>query len=170
MSTQRYSAKDLFVTDDRARNGFGGIAGRSNESRMIASDPVPYTVLVQFSISCKHYSTGPPERCKVGPMKPGPENLVGTTHAVLLRQELSSRNSAFSASGNLPFAWSRGEIPVVVYEASSDLARHGNFLDDSCYIAQFSADRNGNVDWTKCIVSPVHCPRRNEHGKSWILA
>jgi len=96
----------------------------------------------------------PPGGCNVGPMKPSPEKLVGTTHAVLLRQELSSRNSALSASRNLPFALSRGEIPVVVYEPSSDLARHGNFLDES-YSAILS-----RPEW-KCRLDKVHSQSRS---------
>jgi hypothetical protein len=49
---------------------------------------------------------------------------------------------------------SRGEIPVVVYEPSSDLARHGNFLDDS-YRAILS-----RPEW-KCRLDKVHSQSRS---------
>jgi hypothetical protein len=50
-------------------------------------------------------------------------------YAALLRQELSARNSAYAASQQLQHVTSYGELPVIVYEPSSDAVRHGNFLD-----------------------------------------
>jgi hypothetical protein len=52
-----------------------------------------------------------------------------SAHASSLRQELCRRNAAYASSRQLPHVASYGGVPVIVYEPSPDLARHGNFID-----------------------------------------
>ena len=47
----------------------------------------------------------------------------------LLRQELRQRSLAFAKARGLTHVVSYGEHPIVVYEASPEQRRHGNFMD-----------------------------------------
>jgi len=52
-------------------------------------------------------------------------------YAAMLRRELSARNAAYAALEQVPHVTSYGEIPVVVYQASTCGKKHGNFISAS---------------------------------------
>ena len=52
-------------------------------------------------------------------------------YAALLRRELSARNASYAALEQVPHVTSYGEMPVVVYQASSCGKEHGNFISAS---------------------------------------
>jgi hypothetical protein len=54
-----------------------------------------------------------------------------TGYAVLLRRELSLRNTTYASALGLPYVTSYGDMPVVVYKPLAAEQKHGNFVDPS---------------------------------------
>jgi hypothetical protein len=52
-------------------------------------------------------------------------------YAAMLRRELCARNVSYAALGQVPHVTSRGEMPVMVFQASPCGKKHGNFISAS---------------------------------------